>query len=64
MVAGPDAVIVWLFRPMGMSMIMIMAMMVVVIVVVMTVRMIVIVLGVPAMGMIVRHGHKSSVLPL
>jgi hypothetical protein len=64
MVAGPDAMIVWLFGFMGMSMIVIMAMMVVVIMIVMTMRVIVIVQGVPVMGMIVRHGRKSSVLPL
>jgi hypothetical protein len=60
MVAGPDAMIVGFFG----SMAVIMAMMVVVIMIVMTMRVIVIVQGVPVMGMIVRHGRKSSVLPL
>lgn len=64
MIAGPHAVIVRLFGPpmiVPMVMVVIMAMMVVTIVVVAVTM---IVQGVPVMGMIVRHGRKSSVLPL
>ena len=61
MVAGPDAMVVWLLGIMTvlMAMMMVMAVMIVVMVMGMTMRMIV-----TAQGVIVRHGLKSSALPL